>query len=82
MTLFSQPLIQLTFNFLYVGFCNVPQPPTFGSLVENISIPKEVGTNVSYTCNQGYVPSAVFSSTCTSPGLWMPDPVEHICTRK
>ena len=37
-------------------------------------------TNVTFQCNEGYVPSIIRVATCNSFGLWSPAPQEHNCT--
>ncbi len=58
--------------------CDVPVPPTDGFL-GSISHTQE-GATVTYQCDSGYRPSAVFISTCTDAALWIPAPEEHNCT--
>ena len=53
-------------------------PPTNGYLGD-YSHTRE-GATVTYQCNDGYRPSAVFVSTCTDAALWIPAPDQHNCT--
>ena len=57
--------------------CGVPQPPPNGFL-GNYSHSK-VGGQVTFWCNESYVPSAVMVSTCSSTGVWEPHPEDHNC---
>ena len=52
--------------------------PTNGSL-GNYSHTRE-GANLTYQCDKGFTPSAVFHSTCDSSAMWTPDPEDHNCT--
>ena len=57
--------------------CNVPSPPTNGYL-GNYSHTRE-GATVTFQCNSGYRPSAVFVSTCPETAMWKPAPEELNC---
>ena len=65
------------YNALAVD-CGPPVSPVNGYL-GNYSSTKE-GTNVTFQCNEGYVPSIVRVTTCNSYGLWYPAPHIHNCT--
>ena len=53
-------------------------PPTDGSLG---SYPHtREGASVTYQCDDGYRPSAIFTSICESTARWTPAPEDHVCT--
>ncbi len=58
--------------------CGIPEPPLNGFL-GNYSSTKE-GDNVTFQCGGDYVPLAVMVSTCSSSGMWDPEPMDHVCT--
>lgn len=58
--------------------CGIPESPLNGNL-GNHSSTKETD-NVTFQCNEDYVPSQVEIATCNSLGMWKPDPAEHNCT--
>ena len=62
---------------LYVVDCSHPQPPTNGSLGEYVKTTK--GSNLTFQCNDGYIPSIVMTAICID-GVWDPPPEEHNCT--
>ena len=37
------------------------------------------GSQLNYRCRSGLEPSESFVSTCTSGGIWSPNPADHIC---
>lgn len=57
--------------------CGHPMPPIDGSLGDNQNTTE--GSNVTYQCVQGFVPSTIFTASCIEQGLWFPSPDEHIC---
>ena len=40
------------------------------------------GAEIFFMCNQMFVPSARMTATCTSNGMWTPDPGNLTCTRE
>ena len=58
--------------------CGDPIPPTNGSLGSYVHTRE--GATVTYWCNDGFRPSAIFPSTCNSTARWTPDPEQHNCT--
>ena len=58
--------------------CGLPIEPINGTLGEYFST-KE-GVNVTFQCNDGYVPSVTNTATCNNHGMWEPAPEEHNCT--
>ena len=38
------------------------------------------GSNLQFSCVEGYLPSDVFIATCHPNGSWVPDPTSHTCT--
>lgn len=53
-------------------------PPMIGVLGSYLHTTE--GANVTFQCRDGYVPSAIMTSTCTSNASWTPAPQEHNCT--
>ena len=74
----NQSISAIFLNFLPSVNCGVPSPPVNGFL-GNIAHTRE-GATVTFQCSDGYVPSAVMTSTCTSTRLWAPTPENHTCT--
>ena len=37
------------------------------------------GTNVTFWCNGGFVPSAINTAMCNGSGMWSPNPALHYC---
>ena len=66
------------YYFVSLVDCGPPASPINGYL-GNYSSTKE-GTNVTFQCNEGYVPTIVRISTCNRYGVWHPAPHEHNCT--
>ena len=58
--------------------CGNPVPPNDGYLGD-YSHTRE-GATVTFQCNNGYRPSAVMISICTSTALWIPAPEILNCT--
>ena len=58
--------------------CDNPVPPNDGYLGD-YSHTRE-GATVTFQCNNGYRPSAVMISICTSTALWIPAPEILNCT--
>lgn len=58
--------------------CGHPTPPENGNL-GNYSETAE-GANVTFRCNQDFVPVAEMVSICSSDGVWEPAPELHNCT--
>ena len=52
--------------------CNSNISVNFSSTLE--------GSNLQFSCVEGYLPSDVISATCHSNGSWVPDPTSHMCT--
>ncbi len=38
------------------------------------------GATVTYQCSNGYRPSVILTTVCTSSNLWIPAPEAHSCT--
>ena len=57
--------------------CGVPGTPTNGSVNDHPHT--RVGISITYQCNEGFRPSAVFTSVCDSSAQWIPDPATLIC---
>ena len=57
-------------------------PPTHASnvTIENDNSIAVEGSQVTYYCKDGLVPSDRRVATCTNSGNWNPDPAELICT--
>ena len=58
--------------------CGLPIKPINGNLGEYFSTRERV--NVTFQCNDGYVPSVTNTATCNNHGMWEPAPEEHNCT--
>ena len=58
--------------------CGVPDPPVNGT-VDTPDHTRE-GSSVDYRCDDGFRPSANFTSICDNTTLWIPPPQSHICT--
>ena len=58
--------------------CGVPEAPVNGTV--DIPAHTREGGSVGYRCNDGFRPSATFTSTCESSALWTPPPQNHNCT--
>ena len=58
--------------------CGDPENPRNGS----VDIPPHTRENASvmYRCDDGFRPSANFSSTCANTTLWTPEPQDLLCT--
>ena len=65
-------------NVILLVNCGDPVTPTNGSLGSYVHTRE--GATVTYMCNDGFRPSAIFSSTCVSTARWTPDPEQHNCT--
>ena len=60
--------------------CGAPQFTCDNSNVSvNYSSTLE-GSNLQFSCVEGYLPSDVFTATCHPNGSWVPDPISHLCT--
>jgi hypothetical protein len=68
---------QLQYSFIIIVNCGIPLPPVNGTLSEYLSISENA--TVSFQCNEGYMPSLVQNTTCTSES-WIPNPAKHNCT--
>ena len=58
--------------------CSEPTPPTDGS-TEPYQNTTE-GAEIFFRCNSMFVPSTRMTATCTSNGMWTPDPADLTCT--
>ena len=58
--------------------CGVPEPPANGTV--DIATHTREGARVDYRCDDGFRPSANFTSTCEGTSLWAPQPQDHVCT--
>ena len=75
----STSILSNTFSsspFIVVD-CGHPMPPADGFLGDYQSTTE--GSNVTYQCDQGFVPSTIFKASCIELGFWFPSPDEHIC---
>ena len=55
----------------------MPSTPGNGSLVQFESA--EVGAEVTYQCNPGFIPAAPQLSVCAQDRTWSPDPSQLVC---
>ena len=61
--------------------CDAPLPPVKGSIVGQ-SGHHSLGSEVTYHCDSGLLPTGVMNSTCTDiegRGEWVPDPALLVC---
>lgn len=58
--------------------CGIPETPLNGHLDDYTNTKENV--NVTFQCGEDYVPSSILVTTCTSQGLWEPNPAAHNCT--
>ena len=58
--------------------CGIPIQPVNG-ILGSYSNTKE-RANVTFQCNEEFVPSIIRTSTCSSLGMWSPPPDSHNCT--
>lgn len=63
--------------YSHIVDCGIPVAPLNGSL-GNYSNTKE-DTNVTFWCDEDFVPTEIMIATCNSRGMWDPDPAEHYC---
>ena len=75
-------------HFLSV-LCSVPQSPVNGNVNGHPTLHPllylDVGSEVTYHCDDGLFPTGVMTSTCTDVGgrgEWVPDPAQLMCTSK
>ena len=64
--------------YIITAICDPPSLPNNGNL-GNYSSTIEMD-NVTFYCDEGYVPSIIRTATCNSSGMWSPAPEEHNCT--
>ena len=70
-------LITITYLFYYPAGCGDPVPPANGSVITFTSA--AVGSQVLYSCDQGFLPVKLMNSTCASDMSWSPNPAEFMC---
>ena len=77
---FSKNIIFPCFEFILICAvnCGDPMKPINGSLGPYDHARE--GATVTYQCDQGFRPSLLMTSTCTSTAHWMPPPEMHMCT--
>ena len=60
--------------------CGAPQF-TCGNSNVSLSFTSTLeGSNLQFSCMEGYLPRDVFTATCHPNGSWVPDPTSHVCT--
>ena len=57
--------------------CDVPEVQ-INVMVETISRSSE-SVEVTFKCNDGFVPTEERVAICNSSNIWYPEPSEHIC---
>ena len=57
--------------------CGVPNPPKNGKL-KNITT-TTAGSNLTFMCDEKFIPDIVMKSTCTKDAVWDPLPELLIC---
>jgi len=70
-------LIKLTQLSKYLAGCGDPVPPVNGSVITFTSA--AVGSQVLFSCNQGFLPVELMNSACASDMNWSPNPAEFTC---
>ena len=70
-------LIKLTQLSNYLAGCGDPVPPANGSVITFASA--AVGSQILYSCDQGFLPVELMNSTCASDMNWSPNPAELTC---
>ena len=74
---FFAELITITCLSIYPAVCGDPIPPANGSVVTFTSA--AVGSQILYSCDQGFLPVELMNSTCASDMNWSPNPAEFTC---
>ena len=60
--------------------CGSPLPThSNSSITVNYSSTVE-GSNSTFKCTEGFIPSDIVTATCHPNGSWVPDPTTHVCT--
>lgn len=59
--------------------CGPPQPPTYGIVNYTTTM---VGSQATYQCRKGYIPSREFTTTCCEVGEWFPNPMGLTCIKE
>ena len=59
--------------------CGPPMSPINGHLGYYSNTKEE--SNLTFQCNENFVPSIVRIATCDRFGKWYPSPMEHECTK-
>ena len=57
--------------------CGDPHPPING-LIRNYSTTTE-GANISFTCEDGFIPDVDIIAICFNNGIWNPLPINYTC---
>jgi len=70
-------LIKVTQLSNYLAGCGDPVPPANGSVITFTSA--AVGSQVLYSCDQGFLPVELMNSTCATDMNWSPNPAEFTC---
>ena len=50
-----------------------------GVVIHNYTTTFE-GSSITFTCEDGFLPNATISATCTGEGHWSTDPATYMCT--
>ena len=58
--------------------CTFPSPPSNGTITNFSNT--EVGTTVTFQCNNGFTPVEEIMSTCLEDGTWEVNPLTFTCT--
>ena len=62
--------------------CETPEQPVNGSVSVEGQAPHPLRSMVTYHCDDGFLPTAVMTSTCTDVGgrgEWVPNPAQLMC---
>ena len=68
----------MCYNFLPPVNCSDPTPPMDGSIASYQNTTE--GAEISFMCNQMFVPTERMTAMCGADQRWSPDPAGHRCT--
>ena len=62
-----------------LGECSRPPVAGDGVVIHNYTTTFE-GSSITFTCEDGFLPSDIIAATCTEEGHWSTDPATYMCT--
>ena len=62
-----------------LGECSRPPVAGDGVVIHNYTTTFE-GSSITFTCEDGFLPSDIITATCTGEGHWTTDPATYMCT--